>query len=229
MKPRFSNQRNNALTITEVFVVVVMLAVLTVVLLPALLPFNPPVQRIYCINNLKQIGLAYRIWAGDNNDKYPMEISMTNGGTMELAATGNVVATFQIMSNELSTPIILICPQDKEHIVATNFGTDLTSKNISYFVGLDANETIQRVFLSGDDNFIVGGSAVKSGLVQIPANSNVVWSSDRHVSYKEHFWTSTHGIGNLGLADGSVQQDTSIELKQAIQNTGIATNRLAIP
>ncbi len=36
-------------------------------------------------------------------------------------------------------------------------------------------------------------------------------------------------MGNIGLVEGSVQQDTSIELQRAFQQTGLATNRLAIP
>jgi len=50
-------------------------------------------ERIQCVNNLKQIGLAMRIWAGDNNGKYPTSLV--------------------VMSNELSTVKILICPSDK--------------------------------------------------------------------------------------------------------------------
>jgi len=56
------------------------------------------VQRIACLNNLKQIGLSYSAWAGDHNGKFPMDVSVTNGGVMELAATGNVAAVFQVMS-----------------------------------------------------------------------------------------------------------------------------------
>ena len=53
-----------------------------------------------CINNLKEISLGYRVWAGDNNGKYPMEESVSNGGTMEFAESGDVVKTFQIMSTQ---------------------------------------------------------------------------------------------------------------------------------
>ncbi|HEY3932586.1 MAG TPA: prepilin-type N-terminal cleavage/methylation domain-containing protein [Verrucomicrobiae bacterium] len=228
MKPRLSNQTNRALTLVEVLVVIAVLAVLGAIILPILA--RPQIHsHLNCVNNLKEICLAYRVWAGDNGDKYPMEISITNGGAMELAAIGDAVVTFQIMSNELSTPKILICPEDKDHVLATNFDTGFTSKNISYFVGIDADQSKPQLLLSGDDNFIVDGGVVKSGLVQIPTNSNVAWTSERHVSYKEHFWTPTHGIGNIGFADGSVQQDTSIELQQAIQKTSLATNRFAIP
>jgi hypothetical protein len=50
-------------------------------------------DRIHCVNNLKQLGLAVRIWAGDNNDKYSTSLVS--------------------MSNECSTVKILICPSDK--------------------------------------------------------------------------------------------------------------------
>ncbi|HZL79034.1 MAG TPA: type II secretion system protein, partial [Candidatus Limnocylindrales bacterium] len=102
MKPRLSNQRNSGMTLFEVGVVIAILAVLVVLFLPALISNgHNGRQRISCINNLKQVCLSYRIWAGDNNDKYPMFISVTNGGAMEPITTGDVAACFQVMSNEL--------------------------------------------------------------------------------------------------------------------------------
>jgi hypothetical protein len=38
-----------------------------------------------------------------------------------------------------------------------------------------------------------------------------------------------NGIGNIAIADGSVQQMTSSNLFQLLLQSGIATNRLAIP
>jgi prepilin-type N-terminal cleavage/methylation domain-containing protein len=229
MQPRFSNQTNRALTLVEVLVVIVVLAVLVAVFLPAIVSTgHNGGQRINCVNNLKEIGLAYRVWAGDNNDKYPMFVSVTNGGAMELIATGNVISCFQAMSNELSTPKILICPEDKKRFpAATNFSTSQLKNKISYFVGLDASDTQPQMLLSGDDNLAVDGVPLKSGLVQLSSNANVTWTSGRHISYKEHFWMPTYDIGNIGLADGSVQQLTQNGLQQAFQQTG--TNRLAIP
>jgi prepilin-type N-terminal cleavage/methylation domain-containing protein len=220
MKPRFSNQRNHALTLVEVLVVVGVLAVLAALFLPALLPPRRVVSHINCVNNLKEIGLAYRIWAGDNNDKFPMQVSITdtNGGTMELAATGNVVATFQIMSNELSMPILLYCTADKDHTHATNFTTDFSAKNISYFVGMDADQNYPQRVLSGDDNFEISGVPVKSGLLEFSTNAPISWTADRHKF-----------AGNIGLADGSVWQTDDKSLVQKLQATGLATNRLAIP
>ena len=94
MKPRFSNQRNHALTLIEVLVVIAVLTVVVVLFFPRSHSGRRMERstRINCVNNLKEIGLAYRIWAGDNGSKYPMEVSVTNGGTMELVADAKRVA-----------------------------------------------------------------------------------------------------------------------------------------
>ncbi len=220
------------MTLVEVLVVIAVLAIFAVLLLPALAPYHDGRMRLNCVSNLKQVGLAYRLWEGDNNDKYPMFVSVTNGGAMEAITTGNVAACFQVMSNELSTPKILVCPEDAKVILATNFGPSFNNKNISYFVGVDVtNEINSQMLLSGDDNFIVDGVPTKSGLLQFSTNSNVAWGSGRHAPYKEHFWTPTYGkfLGNIELADGSVQQVTTESLQNAIRQTDLATNRLAIP
>jgi competence protein ComGC len=231
MKPRFSYQRNHALTLTEVVIVVGLIAFLVALVLPALLPHHSTRQRINCINNLKEVGIAFRVWAGDNNGKYPMAVSVTNGGAMELVATGNVAACFLVMSNELTTPKILLCGQDKHRVWATNFATGFDNSYISYFVGLDANERKPQMFLSGDDNFAINGMEVKSGLLQLSTNAPVTWTSGRHVAYNSHVWTPARYrfVGNIGMADGSVQQVTTDGLQKAVQRTGVATNRLAIP
>ncbi len=76
-------------------------------------------SRLGCDNNLKQIGLAFRTWAIDNDDQFPFNVSTNTGGTMEHCAVGsdgfdtNAALHFQVMSNELSTPWILVCPKDK--------------------------------------------------------------------------------------------------------------------
>jgi competence protein ComGC len=218
MKPRFSNQRTIALTMVEVLVVVAALLIIAAIILPALAMANRKSNKLGCASCLKQIGVTYRVWAGNNGDKYPMQVSVTNGGAMELIATGNVAACFQVMSNELNTPKVLICPQDTKRIPATSFSRGFNNDNVSYFVGLDANLDHPQMFLSGDDNFAVGGASVKSGLLRLWTNTPITWTAARH-----------QFVGNIGLADGSVQQLTTKGLQQALQQIGVATNRLAIP
>jgi competence protein ComGC len=217
MNPRASNQTNRAWTLVEVLVIIAVLAVVAVISLVALAANKRNSSPIGCVQNLKEIGLACRVWEGDNGDKYPMFVSFTNGGAMELVVTGNVLVNFLVMSNELSTPRILHCPEDTEHNWANSFAM-LASSNISYFVNVDATEAYPQMILSGDDNFEIGGIPVKSGLLELSTNVPISWTAARHKF-----------VGNIVTADGSVQQVSQDGLRQSIQQAGVATNRFAIP
>jgi len=143
-----------------------------------------------------------------------MQFALTNADTMKQIANGRAYVFWQSMSNELATPRILFCPDDTEHTEATNdFSTGFTDANISYFFNLDGAQASPQMILLGDDNLAVNGARVPSGILDISANNSVAWTRDRH-----------HGNGNIGLADGSVQQVASHGFKSAL----VATNRLVI-
>ncbi len=118
---------------------VVTLVILPAMLLPALAQAKSKAQRINCANNLKQIGLAFRTWAIDNGDQFPFNVSTNKGGTMELSTRGRDGVDnhpewiFQVMSNELSTPRILVCPADPRKRAALDF-LSLQAASISYRV-----------------------------------------------------------------------------------------------
>lgn len=217
MKTQPTIRGSRALTLIELLVVVCVVAVLTAVLLPALRVGDGRKYKYNCINNLKQDGLAFRIWEGDNGDKFPMQVSVTNGGARELALAGDVSAIFCVMSNELSTPKVLVCPQDTKRIVATDFAGGLSGANISYFVSLDADDKYPQMILSGDDNLQVNGVRVRSGLLNLPTNTSFQWTKERI--------GKSHGLANIALTDGSVQTITSAALQQAVQSAGAVTNR----
>jgi prepilin-type N-terminal cleavage/methylation domain-containing protein/prepilin-type processing-associated H-X9-DG protein len=206
------------MTLVEVIVVIVILGILAAILLPALAPHHCTCLKINCVNNLKQTALAFRIWAGDNDDKYPMQQSVTNGGVMEFAAGTNVWMIYSVMSNELSTPKVVFCPQDTKSVLANDFGNGFKNSNVSYFVGLNADQAHPQMILSGDDNFAIGGVPVKSGLLEVSTNVPISWTAARHKF-----------AGNIGLVDGSVESVTIAGLTNLLHQTGVATNRLAIP
>ena len=90
-----------------------------------------------CLSCLAQAGLGARLWAGDNGDRFPFEVTTNQGGTMEFRAIGpdgydtNAFLHFQVMSNELVLPAILVCPGDIFRNAATNFES-LRPENVTY-------------------------------------------------------------------------------------------------
>src|SRR5262245_49972058 len=73
----------HAFTLIELLVVIAIIAILASMLLPTLGRARQRAQRIACVNNLQQISLAFRVWAGDNGDRLPMAVSATQGRTHE--------------------------------------------------------------------------------------------------------------------------------------------------
>jgi prepilin-type N-terminal cleavage/methylation domain-containing protein len=226
-------KQNKAFTLIELLVVIAIIAILAALLLPALAAAKRKAQRINCISNLKQVGIAFRLWEGDNGDRYPMAVSTLNNGSLEKidcaantatqplsASAFGLTNVFVVMSNELSTPKVLFCPSDNVRSSTTNF-TALNSNdaNLSYFVCGDAVETYPQMILDGDRNI---GTATA---VNIPATmTNLIgfqWTGDATHAWA---WSAVDmhlRVGNVGMADGSAQQLTVAGLQTAL---GTATN-----
>src|SRR5580692_527905 len=124
-------KKKKAFTLIELLVVIAIIAILAAMLLPVLAAAKRRAQRINCVSNMKQVNLSFRIWEGDNNNNYPMAVSTSVGGAMESVVNqtyptytklSGMTNVFCVMSNELSTPKILVCPSDVGHNqAATNF------------------------------------------------------------------------------------------------------------
>lgn len=207
------------MTLIEVLVVVAIVAILMAWLLPgALTPQPRRALRIQCVNNLKQTALAARVWEGDNNDKYPWQVPAAQGGSMDFITGPNTFRNLQVMSNELSTPKVVFCPKetDRGRFVATNF-TAFCNSNTSFFIGVDSAETNAMMLLAGDHN-ITNGMPVRNGILNLTTNHLSGWTAEVH-----------NKVGNIALADGSVQQVSITGLQMSVANTGAASNRLQMP
>lgn len=210
-----SHAHGPAFSLFELLVILAILAILAGLLLPALAKAKQKAQRVACVNNLKQVGLSFRVWEGDYGDRYPAMVPKSKGGVKEDAA--DAFRSFQVMSNELNNPKILVCPSDPARQAAPNF-IRFSNQNVSYFVGVDADETWPAMPLSGDRNVTINGMPADTGLVTVKTSDSLGWTVALH-----------QNAGNLGLADGSVQQCSSAGLQQYFARSGTNVNRLAIP
>jgi prepilin-type N-terminal cleavage/methylation domain-containing protein len=215
-------EKSRGFTLIEVLVVVACVGILALIFLPKYWANRPRAmpsnKRTVCQNNLKQIGFAFRTWEGDHGDKYPMSVATNKGGSLEYGPGANMFRHFQVMSNELDNPRTLRCPAD-QRTAAVDFN-GLRNSNVSYFVGLDADETFPAMPLAGDRNLVVNGVGVGPGPAAIKMKDTVEWSAAIH-----------HNSGSVLLADGSVQLVTNTVLPLIFRRSGSPndTNRLAMP
>jgi hypothetical protein len=213
---------------TRIDLIVVTVVTFGVVLLSLVLVTRPSCMckspRISCINNLKQIGMAYRIWANDHGDRFPSLQSVNNDGWREVLTNANqgflCWTNYALMSNELGQSTkLLVCPSD-ERKPAGSFSNFVSNIHLSYLVGVGSDDTYPQSLLSGDRNLGPGtkpdrqyGYSPESGRgndVAIQTNSqagSVCWS------LKIHSAGNTAGAGNILLGDGSAQQVTSSSLR----------------
>jgi len=223
MKTLPGNGKVSGFTLIELLVVIAIIAIVAAMLLPALSDRDSRHSPgIVCLNNQRQIGIAFTMWSSDHKNNFPWQVSTNDNGTMESSDWGYVAPNFQVLGDYLKQTRVFICPTDVAKTEATN-NMPIHNQNVSHFVELDASTNAAASILTGDRHLQANGKPVNPGLFVYSTNLSMEWTRELHGK------SSSGPFGVMTFIDGHGQIIRGAQLNSVFQQQGSITNRLAVP
>jgi hypothetical protein len=222
MNQVFDSRRKiiRAFTRLELIGCVAAVMLLIIVVLPALANSGARSDRVTCLNNLRQIGVAYSHFGLEEAlGRPPWRLPMALGGNSDHPLKNNLYIQLALLSNSLSSPSVLKDPADRRPLARVARYWDnraegglhhpnFRNRAVSYPINLDADFRLPQAVLSADRHFLAAPNATGCSSGLSPAAELRPWTTG---------WTNdVHGlVGNVVSYDGSVAEVDSAGLRSA--------------
>ena len=211
-----TNKASKGFTLIEILVVIAIIGILASMLLPALGKAKGRANRIKCVSNLKQIGVACKNYANDNEDKFPWFPKAS--GT---AAANTAPQVWGSLASELGNPKILRSPCDGARVDATTFTTTATNGITSWTAGFPASGGITNSVsywfcITGDElkpaTFLAGTRNIGNSAGAVTASATLTTPSWLTTGVAGTMSGLLSSQGQVALSDGSSSQMTDADL-----------------
>ncbi len=143
----------SAFTLIELLLVISIIGILAALLLPALNSAREKGRRVACASNLRQIGIAMQLYAGDFQNHTP---TADWNSDQTLSPGRPITWPYILVSRGYATPKVFLCPNDRRLVKQS--GT-ITISPCSYGMVVGKDNNVNPTDSSGSPgNYWIGGS-----------------------------------------------------------------------